>query len=91
MYCICLYFLFREFEERLEFCKSENLSLQHRVNKLEIILPRQNHIKQSGNQRNSDKNSPNITQKEDVYSEVINLIIESITIDISSIYVNKIC
>ncbi|GAB1860601.1 TRAF-interacting protein [Camponotus japonicus] len=65
----CISAMRKEFEERLEFCKSENLSLQHRVNKLETILPRQNHIKQSGNQRNSDKNSPNITQKEDVYSE----------------------
>lgn len=92
-----LYFLFREFEERLEFYKSENLSLQHRVNKLETTLPRQNHIKQSGNQRNLErcnKNSPDITQEEDVYSQVINLIFtESIIIDthISFIFVNKMC
>ncbi|XP_011250734.1 E3 ubiquitin-protein ligase TRAIP isoform X2 [Camponotus floridanus] len=64
----CISAMRKEFEERLELCKSENLSLQHRVNKLETILSRQNYIK-SGNQRNLDKNSPNIIQKEDVYSK----------------------
>lgn len=80
--------MFREFEERLDLCKSENLSLRHQVSKLGNLntLSRQSHVKQSGNQKNSDKNSFNIIQKIDVYGQVINIIIESIIMKISSIY-----
>lgn len=86
-------FLFRKFEERLELCESENLSLRHRVSKLENLntLPRQSHVRQSGNQRNSDKNSSNIVQKVVVYGQVINIIIESIIMEIGSIYFNIAC
>ncbi|XP_070161352.1 E3 ubiquitin-protein ligase trul-1-like isoform X2 [Polyergus mexicanus] len=65
----CIYFMRKEFEEHLELCKSEKLSLQHRVSKLENLNTlRQSHVRQSGNQRNSDKNSSNIIQK-DVYGQ----------------------
>lgn len=79
--------MFREFEERLELCKSENLSLRHRVSKLENFdtQSRQSHVKQSGNQK--DKNSFNSIQI-DVYGQVINIIIKSIITKISSIYFN---
>lgn len=80
--------MFREFEERLELYKNENVSLKHRINELENLnnLSRQN-VTQSDNQRNLDKNSSSIIQKIDVHNQVINLIIESI-MKISSIFVN---
>ncbi|KAM0724921.1 E3 ubiquitin-protein ligase TRAIP [Formica fusca] len=67
----CISVMRKKFEERLELCESENLSLRHRVSKLENLntLPRQSHVRQSGNQRNSDKNSSNIVQKVVVYGQ----------------------
>ncbi|KAL6435896.1 hypothetical protein ACFW04_005631 [Cataglyphis niger] len=65
----CISVMRKEFEERLELCKSENLSLRHQVSKLENFntQSRQSHVKQSGNQK--DENSFNIIQKIDVYGQ----------------------
>ncbi|XP_072746713.1 uncharacterized protein [Anoplolepis gracilipes] len=63
----CISIMRKKFEERLDFCKKENLSLRHRINTLENhkILSSQNHIRQSGNQKQHlDNNSSNIIQKD---------------------------
>ncbi|KMQ97198.1 traf-interacting protein [Lasius niger] len=59
----CFSVMKKEFEEHLDFCKRENLALRHRVNELE------NHICEFDNQGNSNKNSSNIIQKVNVYSQ----------------------
>lgn len=74
------FLLFREFEERLAFCESENLSLRHQVNKLEKPLKNtldQNCVTNSSSRRNSNEDLISV-QTVDIYTQVINFILELI-------------
>lgn len=74
-----MFFVFREFEERLAFCESKNLSLQHRVNELEKSLEftsDSNSVTKSNSRKNCNKNSLISVQTVDVLAQVINLILE---------------
>lgn len=68
----------------MAFCESENLSLRHKVNELEKLLKitDQNCVTNSSSRRNSNENLTDV-QTIDIYTQVINLILEPVIMEIN--------